>query len=100
MFAEVVMRSGRIAGLRHRPGVYRKARFLLAAGRRILAADPVLRRANRLGMRRAFGGERRYACPSGGGVFGLPLIAGDYICPCGGVVSCDGARVGHRGKGG
>ncbi|HPA19406.1 MAG TPA: hypothetical protein PLU30_16790 [Verrucomicrobiae bacterium] len=96
VFAEVVMRSGDIAGLRHRPDVHRKARFLVAAGRRILGATPALRRSNRRGMRYAFGGGRKFICPASGDAIGVPLVSGDYLCPCGGVVSCDGARVTHR----
>jgi hypothetical protein len=94
-FAEVVLRAGRIEAFRRRPGVCRKMRFLLDAGRRILHANPVLRRCNEKGTRYLFGGHEWFVCPDGKGVYGVPLIEGRYVCPCGVAVVYDGTNIEH-----
>lgn len=95
VFAEVVVRDGRIEAFRRRPGIYVKMRFLLAAGRHILQAYPVLRRCNWQGLRYLFGGRGRFVCPDAGGVYGVPMIGYRHVCPCGVALVHDGTYVKH-----
>ncbi len=97
-FMTVILVKGDIESYRCRPGVYRKMRFILNAGRAILRANSILREANRRELLYLTSGDVSRKCPKIKRRYGLPGRPGTYLCPCGETVSYDGTRVKHGVK--
>jgi hypothetical protein len=95
-FAELIVAGGDCSGYRDRPGVYQKLRFIQQAGSKVRQADANLRRCTRQGEAYLFAGETAFTCPEAGHRYGVPGVAGTYLCPCGAPVIHDGQWITHE----
>ena len=95
-FAELVLAKGDCSSYQNRPGVYRKLKFIRQAGRKILAANPLLRSSNRRDAGYLSAGETSFNCPGAGHFYGVPDSPNTYLCPCGAPVVHDGDWITHK----
>ncbi|MGK0256967.1 MAG: hypothetical protein ACI96M_000395 [Candidatus Azotimanducaceae bacterium] len=94
-FAELILSDAGFESRRDQGDVYRKLSFIRQAGRKILKATPELRSSIRRDLIYLSAGETSFACPEGGGRYGVPDRQGSYLCPCGCIVEHDGRWITH-----